>query len=413
VTWRFLSFLPLLPPAAEVVGGTQIRPSELFRRCSERGHRVRVLETDNPEGAPRSEGLVEIGPLTTRRRGAVGLAQRILEMRRVLRDEARAAASAGERLCYYAKLPTGFVFKRGVLPAPTHPGALLLPLARKLGAVTWAAVHDLSPDHERQMLLRADAWSRTERRQMEWKARLGAFSQRQAFRHASFLSAVSPPLLETLRRRYSLDPRRLAVFWSGVAPHLVEPIPAWEPPLNRPWRVGYLGSPFDVSFELLARSLRALGRDDVVLVLGGLEPSRHAERARAIYPRLEVVDGIRYQGYAAFAERIDLWALPFDDPYCLQIAWQLKVPLALASGRPFVRSRGPVVETSDLAPYMGLGGTSPESFAAALQSVMEDPQSAKERAATARAEVLRRYTWDVLCDGLLERLEEATRLAGP
>ena len=408
--WRFLAFLPRFPPSEEVVGGAQIRPDEIFRRCAERGHRVLIYETETSAGT-RRVGELEVRPLPSQRRGVLGLGLRMAAMARVLRAEAKRARAAGERLCYYAMIPSGFVLKAGFLPAPTHPGGLLLPLARALGAVTWAAVHDLSPEHEQQLLQRADANARGERRVMERKARLGTAQQRLLLPRAHFLSAVSPAMVDLLQRRCALDPRRLAVFWSGVAPKLVEEIPPWIPPApGEPWRVGYLGSPHDVSYSLLARSLAALGREDLVLRLGGVDASRHAARARAAYARVEVVDGICYQDYASFAREIDLWALPFDDSYCLEITWQLKVPLALASGRPLARSDGPIVATSDLARYMHLGGSTPKTFAPALQAVLDDPPAAASRARAAREDVLRRYRWDVLIDQLLEGLERASKL---
>ena len=405
MSWRFLAFLPRLPPPGELVGGTQIRPHEVFSRCAERGHRVRVFETEHRGGAPRRAGLLEVAPLPVQRRGVSGLAARLAVMAALLRSEARAARAAGERLCYYAKFPAGLVLKGGWFPAPSHPGGLLIPLARRLGAETWAAVHDLSPEHELRMLERADVVSPRERARARRKARLGAAEQRLLLPQASFVTAVSPVMCELIAARCGVDPRRLAVFWSGVAPELCEPIPAWSPPApGQPWRVGYLGSPLDVSFSLLARSLARLGREDVVLLLGGQGVSEHAARARACYPRVEVREGVRYAGYADFAREVDLWALPYADDYVLEITWELKVAQALASGRPVVRSEGPIVARTDLGRHLWLAGCDPSGFAEGLAQVLADPAAAAARARAAREDVLRRYRWSALTDELLERL---------
>ena len=406
MSWRFLAFLPRLPPLDELVGGTQIRPHELFSRYAERGHRVRVFETEHGGGAPRRAGGLEVAPLPVQRRGVSGLAARLAVMAALLAREARAARAAGERLCYYAKFPAGLVLKGGWVPAPSHPGGLLIPLARRLGAATWAAVHDISPEHERRMLERADVVSPRERALTARKARLGVAEQRLLLPRASFVSAVTPVMTSLIASRCGVEQRRLAVFWSGVAPALVEPIPPWEPPApGRPWRVGYLGSPLDVSFSLLARSLARLGREDVVLLLGGAGVSQHAARARACYPRVEVREGVRYADYSDFARDVDLWALPYADDYVLEITWELKVAQALASGRPVVRSDGPIVAHTDLGPHLYLSGSDPAGFAAGVARVLADPAAAASRARAARADLLERYRWSRLADELLERLE--------
>lgn len=411
--WRFLAFLPQLPSLEAIVGGTQIRPHHLFTRFAERGARVEVFETESPAGVERRHGGLRVAPLPTQRRGVLGLSARLAVMTALLEREARAAAAAGERFCYYSKLPVGYVLKGGLFPAPNHPGALLIPWARQRGIATWAAVHDLSPEHERTMLEREGVPSPARRRRLRSQARLGELEQRLLLPRASFVSAVAPPMLRLIERRYGLDPRRLSVFWSGVEPRLVESIPAWTPPRDRPWRVGYLGSPLDVNFTLLARSLRELNRDDVVLRVGGDRVEAHLDQARALYPRLEVRSGVRYANYADFAPEVDVWALPSDDSYLRGVTWQLKVPMALASGRPVVRSEGPVVADSDLGPFMELAGCTPRGFAEGLRRVLADPAGARARAQAARAHVLQHYPWDRLADLQLERLQRCLDELGP
>lgn len=388
-----------------MTGGTQIRPLELFTRFAELGHRVEVIETDR-QGAPWSAGTLSVTPVATPRRGALGLAQRVRELRRRLRSAAREADAAGDKLCYYTMVPSGVVFKHGILPVPTHPGALLLSLAKRVGATTWAAVHDLSPDQELDILARAgETWKASERRRVRASAAFRELQQRVLLPQADFVSVVAPPMRNALIERYGLDPSRLEVFWSGVAPGLLEPIPAWTPPQpGQPWRVGYLGSPLDLSFELLARSLSALGPERTHLLLGGVDASRHAARARAHFPHVEAVDGVRYADYASFAERIDLWPMPFDDSYYLKTTWELKLPLALGSGRPVVRTDGPVVETSDLRRHIWRAPSDAPGFASVLAEVMAAPAQAQERAAEARRDVLARYTWAQLADKLLAKL---------
>lgn len=408
--WRFVAFFPRFPPLETVVGGDQIRPFELFTEVAgSLGQRVRIY-TPHESGRGtviRSSGLLEHRSLGPRARGASGTARMLRRMRRALRFEVESARRTAERPCFYQQVPSGTVMKAGVLPLPTKPSVALLPIARELGATTWAAMHDISPEHG------STARRRTGRSLAEtWvPERLGMMQQRLLLPVADFVTTVSGPMRDLISARCSLDPSRVAVFHSAINPRILEGMTRWTPPRDGArWTVGYVGSMHDVSLNLILATLaevpEAIRPRLRIYGVGAGEAARELS-SRGV--ELEVGGESRYADLGRVASDVDLWLLPYDDAYYETITWELKAPMYLATGRPVIRTGGEALERSGLAEHFFVTGNTPTDVARTVSEVVQDGPGARARADNARAAVLAHETWKARAHELLESLTNAAR----
>lgn len=413
-TWEFHTVLPRFVSLDELVGGPEIRPYELFTHAAMLGHRVHVWETDNPGFGRRSiqERLVAESLVPGRSvRSQPGLLRHL--MRRLSERRHVTGEEAGHRFCFYQPFPSGAVLKRGFLPVLVNPSILFIPIARRWGWMSWAALHDLPPEHGSSMLRRNPHFAN---RKEVWFANLvGRVQQRLLFGSCTFVSAVSEEMRSLVIHRYGLDEGQVRVFPSAVNPRLVKGLRPWHPPQHKePWTIGYVGSPLDVSLRLLFSSLAHLPRGTVRLLLGGIGMDAAVRRIGAGDLEVRVIDGIRYARFEEVARQTDLWVLPYEDPYYREVTWELKVPLLVASGRPVIRTGGSVVRSSGLAPFLVETGPTPQEIAATVLHVIRNPDGAAERAVLGRDHVLRHLTWRTVVTRLLSLFDErASSIPGP
>jgi glycosyltransferase involved in cell wall biosynthesis len=422
---ELLAFVTHYPPLEEIVGGTQVRPYELFHAMAAMGHPVRVCEIRASEPSTvRAENLA----VTTLRFPANGLVRETLllpAMFRVLRREARRARREGKALWLYQQVPSGVFLKGGLLPVFNNPAFFLFPAARKLGLPIWAAVHDLSPDHQMDSLLQEQRFARLNPalpapREAIYR-RMGRYSEREqrfGVRRASFITVVSEQMRRALIERYRIPEERIAVFRSGINPALVTDLPPWSPPADGCWRIGFLGSATDVNLTSLLDALAMLpariAPARVRLVLSGRGTEKAAaQRLAAAGVEITEVPGIRYKDFARFAALVDLWVNPLGEERYFHMTWPLKVPMNLASGRPLVTTETPEVTSSGVKPFVFPAGTSAESLAEAIAAVIGNSERARERAAAGRRFSLEKLAWPRIIERVARQwLAQAGAAAG-
>ena len=91
------------------------------------------------------------------------------------------------------------------------------------------------------------------------------------------------------------------------------------------------------------------------------------------------------------------------------MAWELKVPLYIASGRPVIRTLTTELDYSGLKPFLFLIDSTPESIAERIQYIMRHPQVAARKACEGREFILREMTWETTTRRLWNRLESTFR----
>lgn len=407
--WRILAFLPAFPSLEEIVGGDQIRPYELFRSLAAMGVEVEVwVPSEEPYGASleKHEGVSMRGLGNAPRpwpRSPVLLRR----MASTLRSEAGRAAREGRRLAFYQQVPSGVIFKGGLVPVPAKPSVAMLPLAGRLGVPTWAAVHDICPEHGATRLQRQREMSAS--RQLRWSERIGTWQQGHLLPRASFVSVVSQPMADLLARRHEVAPARMGIFPSGIDLRVLSGLDEdHQPPSETdPWTIGYVGSAADLSLSLLLESLSRIDPTRVRLKAAGIGVAEALGRKHALPFEVRTEDHVRFADFGRFARDVDLWVLAYDDPYYLAITWELKAPLYLASGRPVIRSAGRSLDASGLSEHFLATGSDPASVAHAIQQVVDDPGPAYARASQARQHVLERQTWDQIAARLFADFERA------
>lgn len=406
-TWLIVAFRPKFETLEGILGGDSVRPYELFTNLVKQGHRIHIWET---EGSPEStrdylDGHLVVRPLKSLK-GTLGQFSQYLAIKRTILAEKRWASENGySKYCFYQQIPAAVVFRMRCIPIFTQLSILALPYAKALGFFIWATVHDISPDHE--IASKKRSGKHTKYRLLGLKSKIGAWMQNKYLPLADFVTTVSNPLISVLNERHAVAKEKLALFPSGVNPEILAPVSAWNPPSStETWRIGYLGSPRDVSLELIIQSVRALKRNNVELVLAGKGTAEMVDHLRELWPQVEVVEGVRYLNYADIANRIDLWVIVFDDDYCIDYSWQLKNPMALASGRPVVRTDGRAMQESGFAEHFFLTGIQPKEIAAAIGNVIDNPQIAKAIADKAKQMICEQHTWSAITSRLVAKLDQ-------
>ena len=158
--------------------------------------------------------------------------------------------------------------------------------------------------------------------------------------------------------------------------------------------------------DVLVRAFALVAKEvpDAVLVFVGPDDERRVPKLRALADELGIGARVVFTGMLPGEEgklsalaAADVWALPSNAEN-----FGIAVAEALAAGRPVVIS--PYVNT---APDIRAAGAAlvasqePREFAAAIVSLLEDPERRAELGGTAR-EFARRYDWRAVTPGLVE-----------
>lgn len=408
--WRFLTFQPVFPELDEIIGGAQVRPYELFTNIAEMGYSVHVWKIRGGSRKTHENDGLKISSLNLPKWKTIAEVKRWIDIFRVFLWEVKQAREEGDKICLYQQVPCGIVFKLGI-PIHINPGFFLFPLARQAGVFTWASMHDLSPDHETYIVRRMSKLDQNNTRLQKWiikASKLATWEQHFALKYASFVTVVSEEMRKLVLSRYNVHPERVKLFRSAVDSLLVENIGTWIPPSGGPWTIGYVGSVRDANLYLLkeATSLLRKGDPSFRLLIGSVTAENISELFRGIEVSLQ---NKKYKDFPEIAKQVDLWVIPYDEEAYLQMAWELKIPMYLSSGRPVIRTWTPEVEHSELKPYLFLTGTTPESIAETIQYVFAHPEEAKTKASSGRQFVLQNMTWGKISYQLLQELEKVCR----
>lgn len=194
-----------------------------------------------------------------------------------------------------------------------------------------------------------------------WRIALAARLESMALRNADAYYAVTPRILDTLRRDYRLDAGRGHVVRNGA--HL----PALEPhaaiaerrALGVPddaYLLAYFGA--GASYQRLPSVFASLARirEPFRLWVGGEGPEHEgwerSEAARTLGTRVRFLGGMSEARAELRAQAAQLLLAPFDDGWIERNGSEpLKVLSALAADRPVALTQAPPVEL-----YAGLGG---------------------------------------------------------
>ncbi len=226
----------------------------------------------------------------------------------------------------------------------------------------------------------------------EWYRR-----EQQSYDAARHLFAFSEPTRRSLIDDYGIAPQKVTVVGAGVN---LRQLPVVRPRPSGPPTVLFIGNDFirkggAVLLEAFARVRSAL--PDARLVLVGSRPPIAAQ------PGVEILGRVRDRARIAELYRdAAVFAVPsFFDPFPLVLLE------AMAFGVPIVTTRqtgtpemiadgetGALVATGDAA-----------ALADALLDALQDPDAAEVRAAAARRDVERRFTWDAVVDRMAPALD--------
>jgi len=286
------------------------------------------------------------------------------------------SANAVEQLLALEERPDAVLQVHALFDQPVAPSVLYIDCTHRQSAALWPAWNPL-----RGRAL--DDWYRREQ---------------AAYDGAQHLFAFCEPTRRSLVEEYGISPDKVTVVGAGAN---LRRLPAVRPlPLDAPPTILFIGNDFvRKGGEVLLDAFDTVRRSvpDARLVLVGTRP--------AIAPRegVEVLGRVRDRSRIAELYRsASVFCVPsFFDPY----------PLVLLEAMAF---GVPVVGTEQMGtPEMVVDGETgrlvrpgdASALADALLDVLKDPDAAEHRAAAARRDVERRFTWDHVVDRMTPALE--------
>jgi len=286
------------------------------------------------------------------------------------------SANAVEQLLALEERPDAVLQVHALFDQPVAPSVLYIDCTHRQSAALWQAWNPL-----RGRAL--DDWYRREQ---------------AAYDGARHLFAFCEPTRRSLVEEYGVPAEKVTVVGAGAN---LRRLPAVRPlPVGGPPTILFIGNDFvRKGGEVLLDAFDAVRRTvpDARLVLVGTRPS--------IAPRdgVEVLGRVRDRSRIAELYRsASVFCVPsFFDPY----------PLVLLEAMAF---GVPVVATQQMGtPEMVVDGETGRlvrpgdaaALAAALLDALQDPDAAERRAAVARLDVERRFTWDHVVDRMTPALE--------
>ncbi len=404
----FVTITSDFPPIEAIRGGAQIRPYELFTNLAKMGCPIYLILTGHPPGTDSQwAGVITVRPHRFRSRLVNKLAfwpTVALTLFRTIRQIRQRRFTP----CWYQTVPWCAGTKLGFLPY-VAPGFVLFLFARLFNIHTWAAIHDIHPDHE---LSRARAVQGYQKKtafrtlSRKWQSFWTGIGQLVQTKSASFITVPSYGLRNRINR-WGVVERRVAVFPAGINISLVRSVPAWQAPTDRPWRLAYLGSPYDANLTILVKAYRELdlnGEGRLHIGHSFLDLPKDFDEENGIY-----YHEVKYADFGSFAQLVDLWVIPYDDDPYLEIAWQLKIPMNLASGRPVIISSTAELGYWPSQQFLYSTGRDPVRIARTIRHVMDHPDEAMARAEAGRRYVLHNLQWKTVATDLSRRLGAITK----
>lgn len=395
---HILAWFSRFPELSEIDGGELIRPLELIYGLSEQGVATSILTENATTQIPVERMELSQNKLVRR-------VQRHKQARAWLIREAEAAHAAGSIPILYRKIPSDMRVVAGFAALFTDPFRRIDTFAASLGIRIWNTMHDLAPDHTLTIArrLRASGVLGLRRQfNLSMHAYWEELQQRRCLTANSILTVVSQSLKEKALRKYPLQADRIHVLRSGFRPQLLDPVSQWIPPKERRWRVGYLGSGNDSMLAELVQALQQLKEVDVVV--GGRDVQNILSKVRNS-ENIRFVEAVRYSDFAQFAEDVDVWVVHYgDDPY-LDQAWQLKIPMYMASGRPLMMTSTRELAYTGLQDLVWKTGRTVQDVCQTLTELMANPIQAKDRADRAQARARAEMKWSDRVTEVKEFLE--------
>lgn len=215
-----------------------------------------------------------------------------------------------------------------------------------------------------------------------------------------------------------IDPAKVHVIPNGVSPEMLDPNVSSESVRERHALeghrvIGYVGSFqdwHDVGGLLRAFAQARGTRPDLRLLLVGNGPRRRAMEALA--RQLGVEDAVVFTGQvphdhmASYVAAMDIAVVPYGNRPDFYFS-PMKLFESMAMARPTVAaSLGQIAEVIEHRKNGWLyepGNL--ESLTAALETLLDDPQLARDIGSAARRQVLKSYTWEAVARQVLERVE--------
>lgn len=234
--------------------------------------------------------------------------------------------------------------------------------------------------------------------------------RKQVLRHTDYVLARSPEATAVVRARgyrgpasligYGVD---LATFHQTGARH--------APAAQQALRIGYVGRLVEEKGLDDALDAMTHARVPVTLAIMGEGPFEPALRARVAALGLD--DRVTFRGWgkpadvAAFLHELDAMVLLTRTTSAVREQFGRVIVEAQACGVPVIGSSGGAIPD-----VVGPGGwiipeRDPDALAKLLGDLAADPQQVLDRGVAARANVLTRFTYDVVADALVAACRQA------
>ncbi len=397
---NFLFIVRSFPKPDKIVGGRSIRPYEVVNCLRRIGHKVQVFETEEVRGLRSFRPNSSVGLI-------VRELLRILLLPPVLMSTLMSFGNntgKEENFCLL-KIPSNI---SATLLSPLL--AILLVIVCRIRRIKiWSSVHDLSPEHQ-QYILRSTKYD-VKFRLLALRLRMhGAISYLEEnilLKNADLVTVVSSEMKERVIHKHRLDSRKVSVLRASVNPSLASNVKDSEE--KDSVKVMTIGSLVDVDVDLLieaTRIARLSKRGITLLLVGRGDLSALGEICRN-HPWVKYCGEGTYTEFPNLVDAADILVIPqTKDPY-IEMAWQLKVPMYLASGRPTIITR-----TKEIENYLEhrevciVCDNTPTALAKSMILLASNPKLRSKLARKAQEFALRELTWEVTVRKVLDHFEE-------
>jgi len=397
---KFISFMRKFPAKDEIIGGREIRPYELFTNLAKFGYCSEIYTIHSRHDCSHRHGKINIQTVLNPVQNTY--LKYILMSFLVVNYLIRFRRSNKGKLCCIVQVPALLTF-------PVI-GSIVI-ACRLLNIEMWALVHDLSLEQIHFNLRRIE-YNYLLSRKRKWMIMMIGYSsfleEIILLKRASFIAAHSEGIKNYMVAKYGLSSNKIIVLRASVNPETIQRLSVIDK--KELTTVMFLGSLGDADVGLLVEAVKRarFENERINLKIVGMGDVDAFTKKYGKYNWITYEPRAKYYDFSKVVKDADILAIPYlKDPY-LDLVWQLKVPMYLASGRPTI-----ITETREIIEYLKdekiclICPPDPDKMAKSIVKLIKNPELARQLAKRARDFVLNKLTWEITIRKVINALAYA------
>lgn len=392
---KFITFVNNFPKQEDIIGGGLIRPYETFTNLAKLGYECHIHTTDE-SNFQESENLKIISnPIRNK------YLKHLLMPIYITYSLYNFKSLYKENSCLYIQVPLTFTVS---FLWSTIVAFFLIISIRIFNIKMWASMHDLSPDHEKYVLRTNKSIKNFKKYILLIRGYSKILEQMILLKSASFITVPSFGVKKLICSRYNFRAEKVNVYRASLNPDIVGNPNIQKGELNR---VGLIGSMGDVDINILLEAMKIVRQNhpEFRLILGSNEDKNpHLDQ---YFDFIEYVGNSKYSNFLDIVNNIDILVIPYTKDSYIDIAWQLKIPMYLGSGKPVI-----ITETNEVNYFLGpkkiciISQPDAEKLAEYILKIHNNQIEFSNLGMGAKYFVNRELTWGITVKTLVDKLEK-------